>query len=284
VISLKHMAPQYVPSAPKASAARTVRKVALCGSHSDSLVDAPWTDPSWEFWGHASSRAWYGRQMDRYFDLHPRSCWTRGGKKSAAYPKWLAKNLVPIYMQDRYEEVPASIKYPKGRILTEFSSAHQRHYFANHLAWMVALALTEGVTHVGLFGINYSAQSEYERQRGSAEYWLGQCDARGVIVHLPEKCDLLRDPVSLYGYESHDEVTGLLVADYKRKAWKPAQTIQPLAPGEVPKRAQPPKEIAEAIALEEKEYPRPEWALGPLPEWEPDGKGNGGVARKETGA
>ena len=38
---------------------RTGRKIALCGSHSASLTDAPWTDPSWEFWGHASSRAWY---------------------------------------------------------------------------------------------------------------------------------------------------------------------------------------------------------------------------------
>ena len=79
---------------------RTVRKIALCGSHSASLEDAPWLDPSWEFWGHASSRGWYGRPMDRYFDLHPKSCWTRGGKKSAAYPQWLAQNTVPIYMQE----------------------------------------------------------------------------------------------------------------------------------------------------------------------------------------
>jgi hypothetical protein len=96
---------------PRPAVARTGRKIALCGSHSASAEDAPWNDPSWEFWGHASSRAWYRREMDRYFDLHVRACWTRGGKKGARYPKWLAANTVPIYMQDKYPDVPASVKY-----------------------------------------------------------------------------------------------------------------------------------------------------------------------------
>lgn len=250
------------PPAIRLPAARTVRKIALCGSHSTSLADAPWDDPSWEFWGHASSRAWYRRTMDRYFDLHPPACWTKGGKKTGAYPKWLAKNTVPIYMQKRWPEVPASVQYPKGRILNEFAYAHRRRYFANHVAWMIALAITEGVTHVGLFGVNYSAQSEYERQRGSAEYWLGQLDGRGVTLILPEQCDLLADPVPLYGYESHDEATGLLRAEYKRKQWKPEQTIEPIKPGETFTLAQPPKELLEQIAAEEAEHPRPEWAIG----------------------
>jgi len=245
-------------------AARTVRKIALCGSHSPSLVDAPWEDPSWEFWGHASSRAWYQRAMDRYFDLHPRACWYRGGKKTAQYPKWLASNTVPIYMQTRNAEIPASITYPKGRVLQEFSYAHRRQYFANHAAWMIALAIMEGVTHVGLWGINYSAESEYGTQRGSAEYWLGQLDGRGIAVILPEQCTLLSEPALLYGYESHDEETAKLKPEYRRKEWKAAETIRPLGPGEWPDLAKPPKELVEEIRLEEEEHPRPAWALGPL--------------------
>lgn len=200
--------------------------------------------------------------MDRYFDLHVRACWTRGGKKTAQYPKWLATNTVPIYMEDHYPEVPASIKYPKGRILMEFSYAHKRHYFANHVAWMIALAISEGATHLGLFGINYSSQSEYERQRGSAEYWLGQLDGRGITVYLPEQCSLLREPALLYGYESHDEKTGKLVSEYLPKVWKPSESIEPLIAGQPFKeKAVPSPDIAAQIALEELENPRPSWAM-----------------------
>lgn len=267
MINLK---PRVVAPAPlRQVAARTERKIALCGSHSSSLTDAPWTDPSWEFWGHASSRAWYQRHMDRYFDLHPKACWSRGGKKNS-YPRWLAKNTVPIFMQERYSEVPASVKYPKGRILAEFSYAHRRDYFCNHAAWMIALALTEGVTHIALYGINYGAESEYRTQRGSAEYWLGQLDGRGVKVILPEQCTLLREPALLYGYESHDEETGALKAEYKPKELTPQPTVPPVVgPDGL---AAPPAHLVDVIAAEEADHPRPDWALGPLPM---NGKANG---------
>jgi hypothetical protein len=201
--------------------------------------------------------------MDRYFDLHVRACWTRGGKKGARYPKWLAGNMTPIYMQEHYPDVPASIKYPKGRILMEFADA--RGYFTNQVAWMIALALTEGVSTIGLFGVNYSTESEYQRQRGSAEYWLGRASGMGVRVVLPEQCTLLHDPALLYGYESHDATTGILVPEYKRKEWKPAETIRPVVEGEVVERAEAPKHLHALIAQEEAEEPRPEWSLGPLP-------------------
>lgn len=249
---------------PRRIATRTGRKIALCGSHSSSLVDAPWDDPSWEFWGHASSRAWYKRQMDRYFDLHVRACWTRGGKKGAEYPKWLAQNIVPVYMQKHYDDVPASVEYPKRRILLEFADA--RGYFTGQAAWMIALALTEGVSTIGLFGINYSTESEYVRQRGSAEYWLGRAAGMGVRTVLPEQCTLLREPALLYGYESHDETTGLLRDEYKAKIWKPSETIKQVVPGQPIPKCEPPAHLRDVIAKEERENPRPEWTLRPLPE------------------
>lgn len=246
---------------------RTAQKIALCGSHSDSLHDAPWDDPTWEMWGHASSRAYYRRAMDHYFDLHSPAVWTRGGKKGNTYPRWLAKNTVPIYMQERYPEVPASIKFPKNRILTEFSDA--RPYFTNQVAWMIAFAMTEGVKVIGLFGINYGIESEYVRQRGSAEYWIGRAVERGIRVVLPKQCTLLAEPGLLYGYESHDEVTGRLKDEYRAKQWN---TITPLEPGQVPtKRVVFPKDVAQEFKEQDEDYPRPAWALGPLQSKRTDG-------------
>ena len=200
--------------------------------------------------------------MDRYFDLHPKACWTRGGKKTAAYPKWLAKNTVPIFMQKQFVEVPASRAYPKGQILAEFGNA--RPYFTNHVAWMIALALTEGVTTLGLFGINYSSESEYMMQRGSAEFWLGRAVERGVRLVIPEQCSLLQEPNLLYGYESHDEVTGLLKPEYKRKEFDRRSEKKVFTPGDNPTLAKPPAALVELIRQEEEDYPRPEWAIGPV--------------------
>ena len=250
---------------------RPLRKIAIYGSHEASLVDAPWDDDSWEHWGHASSRAWYRRELDRYFDLHPRACWSRGGKKTSLYPKWLKRNTVPIYMQDKFDEIPASIRYPKGRVLTEFSFAHHRHHFRNQVAWMVALALIEGVDTIGLWGIEYGTRSEYQIQRGSCEYWLGLLDGRGVKVVLPEQCTLLNDPRRLYGYESHDAETGKRVPEYAEKDWDSKKEIKPTIPGVNPgDLVAPPAALIPQIELEEMENPRPAWAFVP-----PVLKGNG---------
>ncbi len=249
------------PAAPRVVGTRTVRKIALCGSHSSSLPNAPWTDPSWEFWGHAASKSWYRRPMDRYFDLHPKACWTR----KPDHLKWLSRLLVPIYMQERYGDVPASIRYPKEQILTEFGDA--RPYFTNQVAWMIALAMTEGATVIGLWGVNYGIESEYMIQRGSAEYWLGRAAERGIRIVLPPECTLLAQPSLLYGYESHDESTGRLKDEYKQRPWL---VVEPVTVSEG--LAKPPPDVQRMIDEENAEMPRPAWALGPLPE-----KANGKV-------
>ena len=98
--------------------------------------------------------------------------------------------------------------------------AEFRAYFTNHVAWMIALAMTEGVTHIGLFGCEYSHHFERGQQRGSAEFWLGMFEGRGGHVILPPGCTLLNDPAELYGYESHDK-DGKIIPSYRPKKPKP---------------------------------------------------------------
>lgn len=245
---------------PSRAVSKTLRKVGLLGSYSASLKSCPWTDPSWELWGHASSRGYYARELDRYFDLHRKECWTRGGKKGATYPEWLSKNTVPIFMQDRYAEVPASIRYPKERILLEYGGL--RRYFKNHLAWMIALAFSEGVSTIAIFGINYGHFSEYYQQRASAEYWLGRAEERGITILLPDECTLLQEPAGLYGYESHDE-NGKLVQAYREKVFKNGDSIRPIVPGEKVEKMAIPDEHRAQAAIEDAE--RPDWAKAHMP-------------------
>ena len=177
-----------------------LRKIACLGG-AQTLRYTPWFDPTWELWAHASCRHLCKRDPDLLWDLHPPELWRDPKKKNwdPKYVVWLGTNRVPIMMQAAYPDVPASIRYPFETMITEFP----RGYMTNHVAYMIALALMEGVTHIGIFGCDYATNSEYGPQRGSVEYWLGLAEGRGVRVLFPPGCDLLNKPSLLYGYESH---------------------------------------------------------------------------------
>lgn len=196
------------------------RKIAFLGGAKSTLKLAPWFDPTWELWAHASCRDQCARMPDVLFDLHPPELWRDPTKKTwdTSYHEFLKQNTVPIYMQQHYPDVPASIAYPFDQAVSQF-----RPYFTNHVAWMAALALMEGVTHVGLYGCHYESDSEYGIQRGCAEYWCGVLDGRGVHLIIPRGCDLLDDPHELYGYESHEG--GRRIASYNKRVVKP-ETVQ----------------------------------------------------------
>jgi len=251
--------PGEVPARPPRAVLHTTRKIGLVGSHTSSLKTCPWKDPSWELWGHASSRSWYRRDMDCYFEIHKKARWHHVRKKGTKYISWLGKNTTPIYMHERYPEAPASIRYPKERVFEEFSSLPHK-YFANTMAWMAALAIIEGATTVGLWGINYSSESEYSVQRGSAEFWLGVLAGKGINLVLPEACSLLREPALLYGYESHDD-NGVLVDEYRPKKFTPQEGPKRiLRPGEKPPQLEIPSSLQREIDEEEAALPRPDWA------------------------
>lgn len=195
------------------------KKLALLGS-TENLDFAPWHDPTWTLAAHPCCRPRCRREPDWYFDLHRPEVFTKEHKGwNKRYYSWLRHLQTPIFMQRNYAEIPMSVEYPLERIQAEF-----RSYFTNHCAFMIALALTEGVTHIGLFGCQYSHETEHGVQRDSLTYWLGFAEARGVTLVIPQKCNtLLRQPPMLYGYESHD-ADGKLVPAYRVRTTIKAKT------------------------------------------------------------
>jgi hypothetical protein len=189
------------------------RKLAIVG-RTNNVAYTPWYDPKWSIVAHPCARGLCKREPDWYFDLHRPECFTNNGKTwNDTYWTWLKTLQTPIFMQEEHvapwNEVPMAVRYPIERVLQEF-----RAYFTNHPAYMIALALQEGVEAIGIFGCQYSADTEHSTQRGSLEYWLGRAEQAGVDVILPVKDNtVLGFPAKLYGYQSHDE-QGKLCGDY----------------------------------------------------------------------
>lgn len=173
-----------------------LRKIALIGS-ADTIQFAPWYDTSWEIWAHATTNA-FCKRVDRYFDLHPWDWITT--KPIPGYVDWLKGLRTPIYMQRVLKDVSASLRYPRERVLAEYP-----RYFTSHVAWMIALALSEGVTHLGFYGIHYALDEEHKKQRAGCEFWMGIAVGKGVQIVNPPGSPLLREPGWLYGYESHTD-------------------------------------------------------------------------------
>jgi hypothetical protein len=214
---------QVSPVQPRRVGPGSARKIAIIGTAPTHRY-APWDDPSWEIWAHAS--AWnLCRRADRWFDLHPEARWRERKTYHPDYAGWLATQAAPIYMQQKWKEIPACVRYPKERVLAEFP-----RYHSGQVSWMIALALLEGVTHLGFFGVHYSMESEYAAQRAGCEFWMGLAFGRGVQLVIPDNVPLLKEPPALYGYE--DAAWQAWVAEWKAKrsqtAVIPAVSITPI--------------------------------------------------------
>lgn len=201
------------------------KKIAIIGC-TYSHIHAPYFDPSWTIIAHPATRKLMPVEPEWWFDMHPPGNFNKGKNWHMTYPSWLKSLQTPIFMQRDWPEIPMAVAYPKTRVLAEF-----RPYFTNHVAWMIALAMTEDATHIGLYGCEYKHEQERGQQRGSCEYWLGMFEGRGGHVVLPPGCSLLADPKELYGYESHDPETGALREMYKgpsqRKVTVDPQKMKP---------------------------------------------------------
>ncbi len=183
---------------------KKIRNIAIVGKAPSSCGLAPYDQANWEIWC-LSDLFKVAKRWTHYFELHdpePRK------KKWGDYWVWLQQehrdehgNLKPIFMQRHYDEIPNSVPYPKQAVVDRLGD-----YFTNSVSWMIALALVEGVTELGLWGVDMAqqavgAKSEYAHQRPSCEYFLGVAVGLGVKVFVHPKSDLMKT-WKLYAFDS----------------------------------------------------------------------------------
>ncbi len=99
-------------------------------------------------------------------------------------------------MQEHFDDVPSSVKYPKEEIIKALlpnlwrdipSGKSQIEHFTSSAAYAIALALYMGAKQIELHGIEMTSDTEYVRQRDGVTFWLGVATGRGVnvVIHSP---------------------------------------------------------------------------------------------------
>lgn len=192
------------------------RRICIMGT-APTWRQVPFDDPTLEIWALNDSWVMNLPRADRWFDLHPiEKMWFRPKGNNAVYAgdipagyfvrphghlEWLRKQTIPVYVQDAKVLGSASAKtFPAQECIEKVYPT-----YCSSPAWMVALALLEGVTELHVYGIHLATEWEYIHQRPNFEALLTLAAARGVKVILPKGCPLLRASHQ-YGYEEDPDV------------------------------------------------------------------------------
>ena len=116
----------------------TIKKVCILG-FADSYKLAPFDDPSYSMWGLNQLYRWIPR-ADRWFEMH--KDYLNDEVEGTDYYQWLKDAPLPIYMLYKNNDIPNSNQYPLDKVVTTLGG---RYYFTSSIAYMLALAIYEGV-------------------------------------------------------------------------------------------------------------------------------------------
>lgn len=176
------------------------RKVVIYGAGGGHL-EAPLDDPDWEVWA-INLIPPYDRdgrvRADRWFDLHQRVAQTPDDLR------WIESCPLPIYVpEDLLDAGPHCVRFPHERLEARFGVA----YWTCSFCYQIALALHEGFTHIGLFGVELSIGTRRERsvEWAGVSWWMGYAEALGVAFHLPAMTRLGTHQFR-YGIEYAEEI------------------------------------------------------------------------------
>ena len=68
-------------------------------------------------------------------------------------------------------------------------------FFNGTVPWMMAVAIHEGVSSIGLYGCDLSMGEEYEQQRAGFFFFKHEAERRGIEIIIPAGSDLASMPL-----------------------------------------------------------------------------------------
>jgi hypothetical protein len=197
-------------SGSRSSSKKDVKRPLVILGTAASMTAAPFEDEDTEIWAVQTASAKEGFQRaDRLFEMHPRRYWGEPGVTAR-----INETGLPVYMQDHYDEIPKSVRYPYEEIREKFYLPVMKEnlFVTNTITWMLLLAIHEGYRDISLFGVHMAHETEYGYQQASCSWALG-------IIH---GMMLQGEKFNLYIVPSSE----LLTARYEYGYGEPTQAMQ----------------------------------------------------------
>ena len=198
------------------------------GSFTSSVANGKYFDEVW-----AINSMMVPIKHDRVFMMDPASRFLdteNAGPQTEAMRKALGKHEGPIYTCTLDDRVPGAVKYPLEEVVKDTGLC----YFNNTVPYAIAFAIYHKVTHLYLYGIDYSYKSNIvmaEAGRACTEFWISAAIARGIKVEVAYNSTLLDtnvpDEEKLYGYHRLDDPLVLSVKDGALTVAKKSEATPP---------------------------------------------------------
>lgn len=192
-----------------------VKKVALCGTHFQTLEQAPFDDKTWEIWGQAHR---YGNEkfprLDVGFEPHVLSQIQDFLPNYKDYVEWLQKPDIKVYVRP---DMQAMFKGCESFPVSAAKKLMGREYFASTFSFMMCKAILDKVDEIGLYGINLTADEEYYYQRPNMEYLIGLAQGKGIKITIPKQSALLSLGY-VYGDGTPVGIENPLIGQYSARA------------------------------------------------------------------
>ncbi len=167
----------------------------VMGSHPRTRGEFDWTRTDCDIvvFNEACKMDWVKR-ADYVTQMHLPVIWRNpGNRNDPKHYEWLQSGNTPIVlMQEKYDDVPNSRRYPIEEVLKI-----GRKYLTSSAAYSIAFGIVEGYQRIEIYGVEMETNTEYEHQRPGVAYWVGFAEGCGIDVDFHGK--LLESP--LYGYE-----------------------------------------------------------------------------------
>lgn len=174
---------------------------------------APFQDDSWEIWTIGpGGRDVPGHRWDRLYEIHGAGRNHTWPADFAEYLDFLSKIEPPkqIVTIRPIQEMLADWAYRNGKENTSeitgpwkanvvlnkdfLMHKYKRMWMSSSFSWAMAQALEEGVTDLGIYGVDLEAGEEYVTQFAGARHFIDLAQHIGVEIHMPPFCGLWRDP------------------------------------------------------------------------------------------
>ena len=168
-------------------------KVAICGTSPSSCQKAPYDNEAWEIWS-LGGNIHLGKRFTRWFEMHTQRVLRNAGTWDVMF-QFFGECKEKLVLGHPCDELPNATPYPIEEIKAKFGK-----YFTSSIAYMIALAIHEGATEIGLWGIDMLADEEYGGHRPCCEYLLGIAQGKGINVIVAEESPLLHCE-RMYAYE-----------------------------------------------------------------------------------
>ena len=181
----------------------------IMGSHprTRGLFDFSRTDCDVWLFNEAAKQEW-AKRADGVFQLHIPTIWRNPlNRNDPKHYEWLKTTETPVFMQEKYEDVPASVELPKDGILGMMPNARTNGKPIREVscspAWALAYGIYLGYKRIEVYGVELESDTEYHYQQGNWKFWVGVAAGRGIEIDL--HTTMFDSP--LYGYEGEVYLT-----------------------------------------------------------------------------